>query len=566
MIVESIKKHIGEVLGGLGIHETDFVLEHPDEISHGDYSTNVALVFGKMVKMKPGDLAEEIASKLKEKNIKDVDTIEIAGPGFINFFLTNYFFSHSISEINSEKIKNGKTAHLKGKKIFFEYTQPNPFKEFHIGHLMNNVIGEATSRILESNGAEVKRATYHGDVGIHVAKTLWGFKNLGFSDKEMTIESLGNAYARGNNAYESNEKTKSEIVALNKVIYEKSDSEINTLYERGRNISLTYFESIYKRLGSSFDFHFFESESAPFGKEIVLKNIDNDVFEKSEGAVVFKGERHGLHTRVFLNSEGLPTYEAKEIGLMEQKREKYKFDLSITVTANEQNDFFKVVEKAIGEIFPAYDGKIKHLSHGILKLTTGKMSSREGTVVSADSLIADVKKKVHEKIKDRGFDAKTAEDIVEKVAIGAIKYSILKQAVGSDIIFDFEKSLSFEGDSGPYLQYSYVRAKSILKKALDEKINDSGAKPPETRSATLLEKVLYRFPEIVERAGREYAPNLIATYLTELASHFNAFYANEQIVSKDDPASPYKIAITEAFSITMKNGLQVLGIEVPEKM
>lgn len=568
MIAETIKKNIKEVLHDLVIEEADFVLEHPDQISHGDYSTNVALLFASKLKMKPRDLAEKIVSKLNEKKISSVKKIEIAGSGFINFFLSEDFFIESILEIKRKGDQFGETDYLVNKKIFFEHTQPNPFKDFHIGHLMNNMIGEATSRILESNGAEIKRATYHGDVGIHVAKAIWGYKTLDI--REMTITALGKAYAHGNGEYEANEKAKSEIVALNKIIYEKTDSNINQLYEEGRKISLDYFETIYKKLGSLFEFHFFESESAPLGKEIVLKNISTGVFEKSEGAVVFKGERHGLHTRVFLNSEGLPTYEAKEIGLLELKRKKYPFDLSITVTANEQNDFFKVVEKAIGEIFPEYDGKIKHISHGMLKLPTGKMSSRTGTIISADLLLEKVKEKVLEKMVDRDFDKKIANEIADDVSMAAIKYSILKQSIGSDIIFDFDKALSFEGDSGPYLQYSYVRARSVIAKAKTSLIQPWDGKEVESQKNSAgtftLERILYRFPEIVERSGREYAPNLIATYLTELASCFNAFYANEQIVSKTDMSSPFKVSLTESFSIVMKNGLNLLGINAPEKM
>lgn len=311
-----------------------------------------------------------------------------------------------------------------------------------------------------------------------------------------------------------------------------------------KKISFDYFDLMYKRLGSHFDFRFLESEAAPKGSQIVSNNIGR-VFEESEGAVVFPGEKYGLHTRVFLNSEGLPTYEAKEIGLAEIKKSLFNYQQSITVTANEQDAFFDVTEFVIGKIFPELEGKLKHLSHGVLKLPTGKMSSRTGNIISAEALIEEVKGRV------KGD---------EYVAIGAIKYMILRQSIGQDIIFDFEKSVSTEGDSGVYLQYAHARANSVLEKA-----GKRGSADGEQGEIRVVEKLLYRFPEIVERAGAEYAPHHITTYLTELAGAFNNFYAHEQVIS-DEAESPYRLAIVEAFRNVMRNGLTILGIPAPEKM
>jgi len=241
----------------------------------------------------------------------------------------------------------------------------------------------------------------------------------------------------------------------------------------------------------------------------------------------------------------LPTYEAKEVGLAKIKKEKYPFDHSVTVTANEQDAFFQVVEVAIGEVFPELKGKLKHLSHGMLRLPTGKMSSRTGDVITAEELIEDVKKRVKDD---------------EQVAIGAIKYMILRQAIGNDIIFDIEKSVSTEGDSGVYLQYAYARTNSLLEKA--GKTGDTNAPRENTHE---IEHLLYRFPEVVERAGKEYAPHYITTYLTELAGSFNNFYAHEQVLG-DSPESEYRLAIVEAFNIVIKNGLNILGIPALERM
>ena len=518
MIAENIRKLIQKALDSLGLEAENFVVEHPADLKMGDYSTNVGIKTGK---------AKEILAHLDTACPSGVERVELAGPGFINFYLAKEFFKKSLGEIIDKGNEFGKNENLKGKKFFVEHTQPNPFKSFHIGHLMNNVIGEAITRVIKANGAEVKTASYHGDIGMHVAKALW----------------KGN-YAVGAKAFEEDEKAKEEIQDINRKIYDKSDPDINSRYEKGRKKSLEEFAKIYQRLGTRFDFNFFESESADIGKKIVLENAGK-VFETSERATVFKGEKYGLHTRVFLNSEGLPTYEAKEVGLAKIKKEKYSFDLSLTVTGNEQDAFFDVVEAAIGEVFPELKGKLSHLSHGMLRLSTGKMSSRTGDIITAESLIEEVKKKV----KDN-----------EVVAIGAIKYMILRQAIGNDIIFDIDHSVSTEGDSGVYLQYTYARTNSLLEKA--GKKGNPNAPREKTHE---IERLLYRFPEVVARAGQEYAPHYITTYLTELAGSLNNFYAHEQIID-DFPESPYRLAIAGAFNVVMRNGLTILGIPTPERM
>ncbi len=570
-IRETLENSIRKALFSLKIEEAQIPkinLEHPEEFSHGDYSTNIAMVLGKVVAQNPKELAERIKAEIFENKPEEIEKIEIAGPGFINFYLTKEFFASQAAEIIESGDTFGSNENLKGRKFFIEHTQPNPFKQFHIGHLMNNTIGESITRITQVSGAEVKTATYHGDVGLHVAKTIFAIQKenadlSSFATIEEKVKFLGEMYAKGDKAYEEN---KSDIEAINKKVFEKSDKEINTIYEWGREASLEYFESVYKMLGSVFDFHFYESEAGELGKKTVLSFLKKGIFEESEGAIIFRGENYGLHTRVFINKDGLPTYEAKEIGLAEIKKKAFDYDFSVTVTANEQDSFFKVVEAAIGEVFPELKGKLKHISHGVLKLPSGKMSSRTGSIISADSLIDQTKEKVLEKIADREFGDIEKKEVSTAVAIGAIKYSILRQAIGGDIIFDFDKSLSFEGDSGPYLQYSYARAKSILRKAKDEGVEMQIKNKISNIKNETLEKMLPRFSEVVEKAQKEFSPHYIATYLIELAGAFNNFYANGKIVDREDKESPYKVALTDAFSIVLKNGLNLLGIVALERM
>ena len=517
---ESIEKAVREVLGV----DIPFVVERPRALQHGDYSTNAALV----AKVDPTALAD----KLK---IEGVERIEVVGK-FINFFLSR-----------EELVpKEQKIPQLyAGKKIMVEYTDPNPFKEFHIGHLMSNAIGEAIARLLEASGGQVVRANYQGDVGPHVAKAIWG-------KMQKSTASWGEAYTYGDSEYEAH---KEEIDEINKKIYDRSVTKINELYDAGRKESLDSFEKIYKTLGTKFDYYFFESETAPKG--LVLVKAHPEIFVESEGATVF----HGAHTRVFVTSRGLPTYETKDLGLLQLKKETVDIGESITVTANEQNDYFTVVLEAAKQIPEIADiaQKTKHISHGMMRFADSKMSSRTGNVVTGESLLADLTKA-----------ARGRED----VAVGAIKYTVLKSGSGKDIIFDPEKSLSLEGDSGPYLQYALVRARSLLRAAKEAGIDPNEWTQDGRRSGPLgqvlpapmvpLVRVLVHYCDVVERAAKEMEPHYVTTYLTELAAAFNSWYAQEKVIGGPHPH--YGVFLTQAVERTLAQGLNLLGIPTPEEM
>ena len=576
-IKDKIENLINITLKDLEIDAGEVMLEHPADLNMGDYSTNIAMVCAKKLGTNPKELAEKIVENLNNstrQDLAEIKQIQVAGAGFINFYLSHEFFTKKVEEVLANK-NFGDNKILSGKKIMIEYTQPNPFKPFHIGHLMSNSIGESLSRLFEASGAKVIRANYQGDVGPHVAKAIYQI----LKDKKDIITSttldnssvnekakyIGECYAKGNDVYENDEQIKKEIDEINKKIYEKSDEEINKVYDWGRAITLEAFEEIYKVLGTNFNYYFFESEVAPIGKKIVEENIGK-VFEKSDGAIVFHAENYDskLHTRVFINSQGLPTYETKELGLTETKFKKEDLDISVVITAQEQQDYMKVVTKALELIDPQNASNMKHIVHGMMRLTTGKMSSRKGNVITGESLIEDSKAEILKKIQDRDFTDEEKDMVASQVGVSALKYSILKQSIGGDIIYDFEKSISFEGDSGPYLQYAYARSRSIIEKAREEGIVSSFLDMPEEISE--VERLMYRFPEIVQHSVEDYEPHYIVNYLIELARAYNTFYGNIKIIDIEDNTSPYKVAITEAFSIVVKNGLNLLGIQAPERM
>lgn len=549
---------------------------HPKELDHGEYSCNVAFLVASDFKITPKILAEKIVEIMNTTPIlyppynKYIANIESKN-GFINFYLSHEFFTESIEEILKKGEDWGKNEILSDKKVMVEYTQPNPFKPFHIGHLMSNAIGESISRIVEFSGAKTIRANYQGDVGPHIAKAIYGLLKFGLPDESestsLKARYIGECYSKGSNLYDENEEIKKEIDEINKKVYDKSDEKINEIYQWGREITLEAFEEIYDLLGTKFDYYFFESEMAKIGESVVRENVGK-IFDKSEesDAIVFHGENYDpkLHTRVFINSQGLPTYETKEIGLTLTKFEKEKdLDISIVTTAIEQAEYMKVVSKAISIMHPLLEKKMKHIAHGMMRFADGKMSSRKGNVITGESLLNDSMNFVLEKMKEREMSEDERKDVSEKVGVAALKYSILKSSLGSDIIYDFEKSISFEGDSGPYLQYTAVRANAILEKS---KNFDLGGREETPEDITGLEKLLYQFPEIVEYSYKEFASHHIAVYLTKLASEFNTFYGNTQILVEENKYMSYHLNLVKSFYQTMENGLWLLGIEIPRKM
>jgi arginyl-tRNA synthetase len=493
----------------------------------------------------PKELAEEIAAKIK---LPFIEEVSIAGPGFINFKLSREFFTQSLKVISSLGRLWGSNTSNVGHKVIIEYVNANAFKQLHIGHLMGATIGESLSRLIEFSGAEIKRESYGGDVGPHAAKAIYGIRKL---DEELTPELIGKAYALGAKLYEEDEDAKAEIDALNKAIYLGEDKELMELHVKGREISMRAVSDILDILGTKLDRFIFESESTPYGVKIVEEGLEKGIFTKSDGAVIYEGEKKGLHTRVFITKQGTPTYEAKELGLETIKDAWWEHTQSIILTGKEQAEYFKVIKAALEDVRPEQGKKITHLCNGLMKLSEGKMSSRTGDVITAQSLIEDLVESVKEQSKD--------DATAQQVAVAAIKYSILKQQSGGDIVFDVTKSLSTEGDSGPYLQYALMRAKKIL---ADSTKDDADAISPETPYA--LEKLLYRFPEVVARAQELYEPHHVTQYLTEIASEFNSFYAQEKILGGEYEG--YKLLLVESVAMTLENGLWLLGIPVPERM
>lgn len=575
-----IRQALVRVVGDVAVSKS-VTIEHPADPQHGDYATNIALATWQAVGAKnPRQFAEEVRQKLEADSElgKLVSQISVAGPGFINFSLNKKWLADLPGQIVQNAHEFGQNHQLGSQHILIEFTDANPFKEFHIGHLMSNAVGESLARLFESQGAKVSRLCYQGDVGIHIAKALWGWQSA--LDQQLIDEKslfdlplkervnwLGKFYAAGAAAFTDKPEFEAEIKKLNEAIYLQTDPLVTQRYQTGRQWSLDYLETLYKILGTKFERYYFESQTAAVGMKIVEDGLNKGIFEKSQGAVIFPGEKHGLHTRVFINSQGLPTYEAKELGLAETKRQDFTFDQSIIVTGNEIQDYFQVLLKAMSLMMPEAAQKTRHLSHGMLRLPTGKMSSRTGNVVTGESLLNDITAATLEKVQEAGRVQVAADEqhqVASDIAIAAVKFSILRQSIGRDIIFNPSESISFDGDTGPYLQYTYARAQSVLRKPAsgDSSALGSGFAPDD--HVLLLLRYLYRFPDVVQRSATDLAPNDICTYLLKVAQLFNTFYGNTKINGNEQEA--FLRLVTESVAIILKKGLAILGIKVVEHM
>lgn len=616
ILKDAIKK---AVQSAFGIEIEEVEVEHPDNKDFGDYSTNISLKLAGVLKQSPMDIAKKLNYELYDKQgechlradkVKIFNSVKVLPPGFINFVFSEEWLIDVLKDVVSDESNYRSSDLFKKLKVMIEYTDPNPFKVFHIGHLMTNCVGESLAKIHEFAGAEVKRANYQGDVGIHVAKSIWGLirnmKEEKITFTELTkrplgerIEYLGRSYALGAGFFEKDDGSAGEIKELNTIIYKISQDLIiestgskpkinysriysdavqkwdlqliKKIYKEGRNWSFAYFETLYKRLGTKFDYYYTESEAAEYGYEVVSEAFQKGVFSEDDGAIIFRGEDRGLHNRVFVSSVGLPVYEAKDLGLVFLKYQDFPYSKSIIITANEVDDYFKVVLKALEEINPELAQKTVHIGHGMMKFKEGKMSSRTGDVVAGDSLLNSLRDEVLRKMNTSAYmevhDNKR-EEVADKIAVSAIKYNILKSGIGHDIVYDREEVLNLNGNTGPYILYTYARINSLLEKAsfdfqkarLEIKYN------PIVWELDLLRHI-YKFGECVELSAKRLSPNLIAGFIYELSQKFNSFYAEVPVIKASSlEEREFRLYLTFAVGRVLRTGLDLLGIEVVDRM
>lgn len=548
--MEKIRLAVQAAAAGYGA-QTDVALTRP-EADFGDFATNAALQLARQQGRNPRELAEEIAKKLQQN--RDFQEVSVAGPGFINLRLTD--------EALLELILSKPKARASKSTVVIETNNPNPFKAMHIGHAMNAIVADTVANLLEADGARVYRVSYHGDIGLHVGKSMYALLKYTENAPERLLEVpeaernefMSKMYAEGARAYKEDETAKTEIDRLAEQSFTRSDQHYAKVYDTVFDWSFREIDKNVKRLGNKpVKRRFLESEADLRGVKIVRGNVPG-VFQESDGALIFKGSEHGSFDNVFVSSKGQGLYGARDLGLIQLKNEQYHPEKSYIVTAEEQKDYFRGILAAADLCFPELKGVTVNLPTGMVKLSTGKMSSREGDVITIGWLFD----QIAEAIRARGGEA--GEDVVA----GALRYAFLRVKIGGDIVFDINESVSIQGNSGPYLQYAHARACSILAKA-------GFAAAPKGRGDMVLdadERALARklgeYAETVEKAARELLPHYICGYLYELAQEFNRFYEKCRIVG--DEREDTRLWLVSRYQEALGAGLELLGIVAPSKM
>jgi len=566
--MNQIHTEIKSILKDIGI-TGNLLLSTPPNKSLGDIALG-CFALAKDMKKSPVEIATEIASKINIKEQESLEKVEVAGP-YINFTFCPIWLANTVLA----EITPGYGSHTigKGKKVLVEYGCPNPMKAFHLGHLKNLITGEAVARVFENAGYQVVRVNYQGDVGMHIAKSLWGifdkineFNLIREKSTKEKVEFLGQAYAHGANHFKKGEQEKKEVVEYNTKVYE-NDPSIFEVFEEAKNWSLEYFDSIYKVLDSKFDCLYFESEVFQRGKELILDGVKKAIFIESEGAIIYEGEKkHRLHDRVFINSKGYPTYEAKDIALAEKHFKDHNPDKVIHVVGKEQTEYFKVVFAAMAEVLPETAGKQHHLIGGYLQLKgEQKMSSRLGNIITGDALLGEVQNRVREIMSENSESIN--EEVLEKVSTAALKYAMLKSDVSQDVAFDMETSVSTAGDSGPYLLYIVARIKSILRKSEKKSASfDLQSLKNIHRSEKALLLSLSNYPSITAEALEKLDPSKISRYLFTLSQDFNTFYHDCPVIKAEDTIKAFRIKLIEKVLSVTEHGLNLLGIKPVDEM
>jgi arginyl-tRNA synthetase len=530
-------------------------LTRPEE-QFGDYTTNVAMQLAKQLGKNPKEIAETLAGELKNDPL--IKTSVVAGPGFVNLTLND--------DALATGLQTDITGLMAGQRVLLEYSCPNAFKELHTGHLYQTVVGDSLGRLLEATGATVFRANFGGDVGLHVAKCMYGITEKLGGEKSAELakvpetehaEWLSAAYVAGAKAYEEDDEAKKRITTINNDIYvmhtmDDHESEFAKIYWICRDWSYNYFRNFYESIEVvAFDKFYPESATTTPGLELVKAHTPG-VFVESDGATVYPGEDAGLHTRVFITGKGLPTYETKDLGVIVSEVKDFTYDKRVIITGNDQSEYMKVVFAALNAIDADLASKQNHLPHGTIRFGGGqKMSSRLGNVTRAVDVIDTVGEAVQAK----------DDNTRKQVTLGAVKYSFLKHRLGGDIAFDVNESVSLDGNSGPYLQYAHARARSILAKAP----SFEGGSLHELDSAERsLARKLGEYEEIVELAVHELRPHHICNYLYELAQVFNRFYEQSRVIG--DAREALRLTLVRSYALTLEQGLGLLGIDAPESM
>ncbi|PIZ51331.1 arginine--tRNA ligase [Candidatus Woesearchaeota archaeon CG_4_10_14_0_2_um_filter_33_13] len=557
-LITLLSKELGEII----LKKEDFtsLISVPPDQRLGDYAFP-CFKLGK----NPKEEAEKLKARIKLS--KSFSKIEVAGP-YLNFFICpEVLAKETLTKIFKEKEDYG--IGKDKKEIVIEFCGPNTNKPLHLGHVRNMAIGDATRRILVKQGNNVHPVNIINDRGIHICQSMIAYQKWG---KGKTPDKkgdhfVGDYYVLFSKKSKEDETMKAEAQEL-LLKWEQGDKETIKLWKQMNKWVLEGFKETYQRFGIKFEKEYSESDYYQNGKEIVLEGLKKKKFHKNEeGAIVVNLEEFNLPNKVVLRADGTSIYITQDMYLAQLRYDDFKFNKMVYVVASEQNNHFKQLFKILELLNKPYANNLYHLSYGLVNLPSGRMKSREGTVVDADDIMNEISSLAETEIRKR-YDQLSEKDIkkrAEMIALGAIKFFMLKTDASRDIIFNPEESLSFEGETGPYLQYTHARSCSILRKAeKNNVVNDFSLLSTNSELAIL--KLLNQFPEKIKESAANYKPHLICRYLLDLAQAYNEFYHQSQVISEDKELMNARLHLVDSVRQVLHNGLDLLGIKSPEEM
>lgn len=546
--MDTIQHKLSEAVASLFSIETNVEVAKPD-YEFGDWTTNVALKLAKELKKSPRDIAQQIADHIKSES--DFKSVDVAGPGFINITLQPEAILRTALHVTRLDKKSGRAV--------IETNNPNPFKAMHIGHAFNSILADTIANLLELKYEEVVRVSYHGDVGSHVGKSMYEIMRFCQGDLSRLDEVkpedrntfMSKMYAAGAAAYKDSTEAKAEIDKLAQQSFVLDDEYYRSIYDKCKTWSFEGNDEIIARLGNKPTAkRYLESEADSVGVATV-KNHIGDVFFESDGAIIFPGSKYGSFDNTFVSSTGRGLYAARDLGLIQLKHGDFSPIKSYIVTAEEQRDYFKGVIAAAEQSMPEMKDITVNITHGTVKLSTGKMSSRTGEVIEVSWLFDQFKNAIAER----------GGEVSDELAAAAMRYQFLKIKIGGDDTFDIEEAVSLTGNTGSYLQYAHARARGILRKAGNENPKELEAVLEE--DLQLIRK-LAEYSDVVNSAASELQPHKLCNYLFELAQEFNRYYEKNLVIGSDE--QEHRLQIVKLYADRLRSGLTILGIVSPDVM
>ena len=567
-----------------------------------EFEGNLTLVvfpFLKISKKKPEDTAQEIGQYLQD-NCSAVATFNVV-KGFLNLVIAQSAWLQLLADIDADAKYGERKADENSPLVMIEYSSPNTNKPLHLGHVRNNLLGWSLAKIMEANGNKVVKTNIVNDRGIHICKSMLAWLKYGNGETPETsgkkgdhligdyyvafdkhyreeVKQLTAKYvAKGMDTEEAEKKAKEEAPLIKEahemlVKWEQNDPEVRALWEKMNNWVYAGFDETYKALGVGFDKIYYESQTYLKGKAKVEEGLAKGLFERhADNSVWADLTNEGLDQKLLLRSDGTSVYMTQDIGTAEMRFKDYPIDKMIYVVGNEQNYHFQVLSILLDRLGFKWGKELVHFSYGMVELPNGKMKSREGTVVDADDLIAtmiaDAKQTSEELGKFADMTDEERNEIARIVGLGALKYFILKVDARKNMLFNPEESIDFNGNTGPFIQYTYARIRSIMRKAAEMNIPVGEMKAELSQKEIDLIQKMSDYASAVEQAGKDYSPSGIANYCYELTKEFNQFYHDYSILKEEDVQKrAVRLKIAANVAKVISNGMALLGIEVPERM